>query len=99
MQLATIDIYYELLISISSYDKNVNYKAVEHHQFSTKRHCANMNATNRTLNISIYMFVISETVASRKLNVRRWIIYRTKNVLNHGTELSLVISLVNEFEG
>ncbi|GBM48773.1 hypothetical protein AVEN_24960-1 [Araneus ventricosus] len=50
---------------------NVNYKVVEHHRFSTKRHLMVMNATNRTLKMHICLFASSETVTSRNLNERR----------------------------
>ncbi|GBN46652.1 hypothetical protein AVEN_203993-1 [Araneus ventricosus] len=51
--------------------REVNYKVVEYHGFSTNRHLMVMNAKNRTLKMHICLFAASETVTSRNLNERR----------------------------
>ncbi|GBO43866.1 hypothetical protein AVEN_46036-1 [Araneus ventricosus] len=55
------------LLSLKMYEmeEKVNYKVVELHRFSTKRHLMVMNAKNRTLKMHICLFAASETVASR----------------------------------
>ncbi|GBM71047.1 hypothetical protein AVEN_35020-1 [Araneus ventricosus] len=58
------------LFSLKRYErkrKKVNYKVLEHHRFSTKRHLMVMNARNRTLKMHICLFAASETVTSRNL--------------------------------